>query len=1131
MPDQICSECDATNRPEARFCDSCGNRLVLKCPACSQELRAGAKFCDGCGAPVATAALASSEPNAAPENYTPRHLADKILSTRSALEGERKQVTVLFADIKGSMELASAIDPEAWHRILDGFFSVLTEGVHRFEGTVNQYTGDGIMALFGAPIAHEDHAQRACYAALHLRDKLSEQAREVKREYGFGFSTRIGLNSGEVVVGKIGDDLRMDYTAQGLTVGLAARMEELAEPNSIYLSEATAGLVDGYFELEDLGGFRIAGLEDKTHAFDLRGLGALQTRFDVSRARGLTRFVGRGSDMQVLDDALDAAIAGRGQVVGVVADAGTGKSRLCFEFLERVRARGLRVDEGHAVPHGKNIPFLPMLQVFRGYYGIDDLDDPRTVRDKIAGRLLLLDESFRDALPMVFDLFGAPDPELPVLDMDPDSRRRQLFGVLRRVVQGEGEPGVALIEDLHWLDATSESFLAQWVEAAHTSRTLLLVNFRPEYHADWMHKSYYRQLPLAPLGPEAIESLLDDLLGQDASVKGLAARIHERTAGNPFFTEEVVQSLIESGQLEGSRGAYRLVGSTSSLAIPSTVQSLLAARIDRLPEREKHVLQAASVLGKEFSEPILREVADTAAEELPEALAKLKDAEFIYEHSLYPVAEYAFKHPLTQEVALGTQLQERRRALHARAARAFEESLAEKLDENAALLAHHFEEAEEDRSALLYHDRAAHWVNQGDPVAAIRHWLRVSELAKRLPADPEIERVQLAATTSALTLGAWRMGLSKEEVDDLFAAGRRLAVKLDDRGKLANLIIGQGSRAAVAGKDVRAYYQKAHEALALDDPGFCVEDRLNIFIAVGYSSFIHGLVDESGAAIARVQEITGGDPRMGFERVGYSAYPWALQMGGQAKQLCGEHDLGWEMLAQSVQVSREHDLQESLGWALGVTSHMHRMSGYSPTSLPDIVSATSEAKEIAERIASPFSMVVAEQNLCLAHAEAGHYEDAIRLAQSAAALTDRFHTAYEWEHEIYIASAAARLKLGDVDQSLRDSRRAIAICEALPNHVGEIDSRYCAAQALIAMGDEASLQEVGKILERSFELVEVSGAHTFAPLLLEIRAMLSDSLGDSTARDQDLADALSLFERYGARGHAARLRDQSVATS
>jgi class 3 adenylate cyclase len=449
--------------------------------------------------------------------YTPKHLADKILSSKSALEGERKQVTVLFADVKSSMQLAEQVDPEEWHRILERFFEILTDGVHRFEGTVNQYTGDGIMALFGAPIAHEDHAQRACYAALHLLERLREFGRTIRREHGLDFATRMGLNSGEVIVGKIGDDLRMDYTAQGHTVGLAQRIESLAEADACFVSSDTAALVSGYFALEDLGAFRVRGTSAPLRVHRLASIGSARSRFDVARSHGLSRFVGRASDLRTLEDALEQAAAGNGQAVGVVAEAGTGKSRLCFEFIEHCREQGMRVYEARAVAHGKNVPFLPILELFRSYFGITPQDDDRTARERIAGRLGVLDEKLTDALPLLFDFLGVPDPQRPAPELGPEARQRQLLGVMRRLIQSvsDAQPVVTLIEDLHWLDAASAEFLEHLIAARGHSRSLLLLNFRPEYHAEWMKQSWYRQIPLTPLGRDAIGELLTDLLGSD----------------------------------------------------------------------------------------------------------------------------------------------------------------------------------------------------------------------------------------------------------------------------------------------------------------------------------------------------------------------------------------------------------------------------------------------------------------------------------------------------------------------------------------------------------------------------------------------------------------------------------------
>ena len=527
---RTCAECGHHNRPQARFCDECGNPLALACSSCGTALRAGARFCDSCGTPVAGAqpapkTEAPQAPRRDPRTYTPKHLTERILTSRNALEGERKQVTVLFADVTGSMELAEQVDAEEWHRLLDRFFEILTGGVHRFEGTINQYTGDGVMALFGAPLAHEDHAHRACYAALHLQAELRRFAQELKRDRGLTFATRIGLNSGEVVVGKIGDDLRMDYTAQGHVVGIAARLQALADPGKVYVSRHTADLVQGFFELESLGDFRIKGVSQPLAVFSLDGVGRMRTRLDVSRSRGLSRFVGRHDETAVLEAALARAVGGQAQVVGVVADAGTGKSRLCAELVESCRARGIAVREARGVAHGRLLPFLPLLELLRGVFSLDENDGPREARQKIAGTMVLLDRRFEDALPAVFEFLGVPDPERPAPVADPGDRRRQLFAIIARLLRalGEREPSVLVLEDLHWFDDGTASFLESLVDAISGTKTLLLLNFRPEFRAPWIGKATYQQIPLLPLGPAAIAELLDELLGRDPSLDELRA--------------------------------------------------------------------------------------------------------------------------------------------------------------------------------------------------------------------------------------------------------------------------------------------------------------------------------------------------------------------------------------------------------------------------------------------------------------------------------------------------------------------------------------------------------------------------------------------------------------------------------
>src|SRR5215468_6823017 len=698
----------------------------MSCAACGHENRAHAKFCDQCGAALATRPPAAAAATV-PRDYTPRHLADRILTERAALQGERKAVTVLFADVQGSLALAEQVDPEEWHAIMNQFFAILSAGVHRFEGTINQYTGDGIMALFGAPLAHEDHAQRACHTALHLMGTLREYAQALRRDRGLHFSVRMGLNSGDVVVGAIGDDLRMDYTAQGHTVGLAARMEQLCEPGRAYLTEHTAALAAGYFELEDLGLFTIKGVSAPLRAWALLGPGRLRTRFDVSRARGLSQFIGRGTELALLESAAAEAAAGRPAVVGIVAEPGVGKTRLSLEFAERCRARGAVVLETQALAHGAAVPYLPVLSLFRSLLGVEERDSADVARQKIVGSLLLLDDGFKASLPLLFDFLGVPDAARGAAPADATSRLALLLEACVALLRARAQrqPAVLLVEDLHWLDGSSDAFLRRLIPALADAPILPVVNFRPEYDHDWLRAARYRQIALQPLAEADAGALLDELLGRDPSVGDLAAQLRARAAGNPFFVEELVQSLAQSGTLAGAKGAYHLVRTVDAAAIPTSVQAVLAARIDRLPARDKEVLQTAAVLGKQFDPLLLRAVSDLPTTELDGALQALATAELVLEQTAHPSPAYTFKHPLTQEVAYATQLAARRAQLHAAAARALVATGGES-SERAALIAYHWEKAGAAWEAAQWQHRTARVLIGTDTregLARLRHVL------------------------------------------------------------------------------------------------------------------------------------------------------------------------------------------------------------------------------------------------------------------------------------------------------------------------------------------------------------------------------------------------------------------------
>jgi class 3 adenylate cyclase/tetratricopeptide (TPR) repeat protein len=1118
-----CPSCGFENRGDAGFCGECGASLSpeLSCPHCQRANPTGRKFCDGCGYRLGESPPQPLERE--PRDYTPKHLADKILQSKSALEGERKQVTVLFADVKGSMELAESVDPEEWHRILDRFFQILADGVHRFEGTVNQYTGDGIMALFGAPIAHEDHAQRGCYAALHLRDALRRYADELRVERGLNFSVRMGINSGEVVVGKIGDDLRMDYTAQGQTVGLAARMEELAAADRVYLTQYTADLAAGYFELRELGASRIKGLSEPLHLFDLEGVGALRTRLEVSRARGFSKFVGREGDMQALEAALARSRETSGQVVGVVAEAGVGKSRLCYEFAQRCRARGLTVFEGRAVSHGRNIPFLPMLQVFRAYYGIDERDDDRAVREKIAGRLLLIDEGFREALPLLFEFFGVPDPAQPAPRMDPEASQRQLFGVLRRLVReaGEAEPPVTLIEDLHWMDGGSLGFLEQWVEAIGGARGLLLVNFRPEYHAEWMGRSYYQQLPLAPLRPEATRELVADLLGGDPSTEGLAEAIHARTAGNPFFTEEVVQSLVESGQLEGVRGSYRLVSELGALEVPATVQAAVAARIDRLAEREKGVLQAAAVIGREFSEPVLEAAAGLGGADLAESLRVLTGAEFLYEQSLYPVAEYAFKHPLTQEVAYGSQLGERRARVHASTARAIERLDADKLDERSALLAHHWEQAGEALEAARWHARAAGWVMRSDREAARSHWLRVRRLLAPLEDSPEKLGLDLMACGQLMVLG-WGLGAPPDEIEALFSEGKALAEKIPDPRPRTLLQIGYATYVGFSGGDVPGWVSAARESVRLaeasGDPVYRLVARATLSTALDFA----GNPAESLELLEQCVAEQPQDPLAGREIAGGSPWIFAVMHRFVPLGLLGRVGEADEALRQGIELAREHGELEILSYGLGLRVLHGEWSGETATTLASV----RQGVEIAERTGLPFFLSLALIWLGDALRLEQHYPEALEAYQKTLDLIRTKRVVLMREPLVVSGQALVESALGEHERAIAQARSALEESVSGGNRFAQDVARLTLARVLLATGDPGLHDEVEEAVERAKALCHETGMRVHLPSLLEIRAAMAERRGNPQEAGRRLRDAHRLYTEMGATGHARRLAQE-----
>ena len=761
-----CPRCRTENPSHAKFCLECASPLgEIVCASCGARLPATAKFCLECAhpthlsgtgpaQPVATQAVAvhyapvlATAPQAAvataaqprfasPNAYTPKHLVEKILTSKGALEGERKQVTVLFADLKGSMELLGDRDPEDARRLLDPVLELMMEAVHRYEGTVNQVMGDGIMALFGAPVAHEDHAVRACYAALRMQESVKRHAEAIFRSHGILIQIRVGLNSGGVVVRAIGSDLHMDYTAVGQTTHLAARMEQLAAPGTVLLAPTTWQLAEGYVRVTSRGKVPIRGLTDQIEVYEIVGPGAVRSRLHAAAARGLTRFVGRDGEVEQLHQALERAQEGHGQVVAVVGEPGVGKSRLYWEFTHSHRLQGCHVLESGSASYGKATAYLPIIDLLKAYFRIEARDETRTIREKVTGKVLSLDRALEPALSALLALLDVPVTDAAWTRLDPSQRRQRTIEAVKGLLLRESQvqPLLLIVEDLQWIDDETEAVLDSLVDGLPTARFLLLVNYRPEHQHAWGSKSYYRQLRLDPLPGQGADDLLTSVLGTDPSLDTLRRTLVTRTEGNPLFLEESVRALVETKALLGERGAYRLARDAAAAQVPTSVQAILAARIDRLAPEDKRLLQAAAVIGKVVPFALLLTVADLSEEDLRRGLAHLQAAELLYETRLFPDLEYTFKHSLTHEVTYGGVLQERRRDLHARLVDAIEALHHDRLSEQIERLAHHAVRGEVWDKAVPYLRQAGLKAAARSALLEARSWFEQAlEILSTLP--------------------------------------------------------------------------------------------------------------------------------------------------------------------------------------------------------------------------------------------------------------------------------------------------------------------------------------------------------------------------------------------------------------
>jgi class 3 adenylate cyclase/tetratricopeptide (TPR) repeat protein/ribosomal protein L40E len=704
-----CPKCQFENREEATFCRKCGSTLErdISCPNCETSNPPDSRFCEKCGQILKPPKEAPPIDYSQPQSYTPKFLADKILTTRSSIEGERKLVTVLFADVANYTSMSEELDPEEVHQIMDGCFNILMDEIHRYEGTINQFTGDGVMALFGAPLAHEDHAQRSCHAALSIQKAVAAYEERIKNDFGVSFKMRIGLNSGPVVVGSIGDDLRMDYTAMGDTTNIAARLESLAQPGATILSANTHRMARDFFEFKPLGGLEVKGKAEAQEAYELIRVTEVETRIEAAAAKGLTTFVGRSREMQVLKEAYEKVKSWSGQVVGVVGEAGVGKSRMLLELRNELPTGEYTYLEGRCLHYGGGMVYLPILDILRSYLAIEEGDRESVIKKKLQGKLLQLNEQFKIHLPPLQELLSLKIDDEKYPQLDHGQKKMRIFEGMRDVLVGASheKPLVMAVEDLHWIDKTSEEFLGYFIDWIANNRILMILLYRPEYTHQWGSKSYYSKIGADQLSAKISGELVQVILENGAVVTELKELILDRASGNPLYVEELTQNLLENGTIQKKNHEYVLASKPSDIRVPDTIQGIIATRIDRVEDNLKRIMQIASVIGREFAFRILQTIMGMR-EELKSELLNLQGLEFISEKRLFPELEYIFKHALTQEVAYSSLLQKRKKEIHKKIGAAIEALYPDRIEDYYELLAYHYGRGDNKDKAFEYLDLA-----------------------------------------------------------------------------------------------------------------------------------------------------------------------------------------------------------------------------------------------------------------------------------------------------------------------------------------------------------------------------------------------------------------------------------------
>lgn len=1059
-----CRACAYENEAASRFCVACGVSLAPVCASCGRNLPGEARFCPSCGEPRKPDGRVADAP------------------------GERKQATVMFADIAGSTERIAALDAEAAMNFLHPIVLVMARAVHRYEGTVLRTLGDGLKAAFGVPHAREGHAVLACHAALAMRAAVAELPNAPP--------IRIGLHSGEVVSGKLDSGSSVEQDVTGLTVHLASRIEHEAPPGEICLSRDCQTLLRAYCDTETLGPRALKGIPDPVEIFRLVGLKPA-VNSEHFRGTSLMPMRGRASEMETLQRALTDTAPGSPRVIGISGPTGVGKSRLCFEFSEWCRERQIRVLEARAQVHSRSTPLVPVLEALRAFFRIEPDMTAEVARTRIEQTLTMLALPVADHLVPLTDFLGCAEPTSRALD--PATRRMRLRESIGRIAKAAwSQTSVIIIEDLHWLDEASQDFLETWIAAVEGTRVLMVLTFRPEWSLPARPASYL-QLALPELGLSEVSQVIRDLLGDGAGLDQVVAHVAERSDGNPFFAEELVLSLAQSGVLLGERGHYRLAASGwQNPTLPTTVEAVIGARIDLLPDSEKALLQTAAIIGKEFASEVLRIVSGLSDAAIRPLLRRLRAAELIQPRQTAMGESFAFRHPLIQEVAYSMQLRSKRLSLHGAVAKAIESQEWGRRDEFAGIVALHYEAAGNMVSAAMHLQRSARWVGRTNSGRALADWKKIRSMMQGQPRSKENDELRALSGGQLLQFG-WREGMPAEEAKGYVDEALGYAREAGNRRHEAMLIAGYG-RIIAANGSADEYVRLVREALAVLDPDSNPEEALLLNGLLCQANMLAGFVGHALSANIAALNMIDSESRgnagvvLGLtagQMVGFNIPYWirCLQVGSLV--MLGRFADADELLARLFQTDPAdaeplhqgipHDVAVKLAWfrndGLAASRHAH------------------EIGRLATQAAIPYWLVVASYSQGLAASIAGDFTEADGFFRQALDASRRGRAGLELEARILAFQAGNLMRAGDSLRAEEVAAEAIGVARKKSDRIAECHASLVAARVCLARRGPQYAEEADGLLSRANVLIEETGAKAYEAMMLLVRAEICEEKG------------------------------------